>query len=475
MNPLFFWSTTARSMIPSAAAHRYRQVLKIALPLVAGMATSTVMQFTDRVFLANYSLNAIAASLPAGIAAHLLIAFFSNIAGYLNVFVAQYVGARAPERVGAAIWQGIYFSLAAALVMMGFWFAAGPIFRIGGHEPAVQALEVVYFRVLCLGGGFHIVAAALSSFYSGRGITRPLMIIHTLGMLLNIPLDYALINGWWILPEMGILGAALATVASWAAIMLLLVWIVFSPENDQSFGLRRNRAIDLHQMRRLIRYGVPSSLQFTADFFAFTFFIFMVGRLGTVELAVTNIVLSIDNLSFLPLMGFSLATSTLVGQALGRNRPEAAVALTGAVLKIVLAYLLVLVAVFVLFPQQLLALFRPQHLSAASYAAITDSGVVLLRFVACFLIFDGLYMVFTGVLKGAGDTRFIMWSMGIVTVVVMIVPIYLGVMMWGAGLYACWTFVILYIFSLATIALLRFRRGKWKTMRVIETGSTPPV
>jgi MATE family multidrug resistance protein len=456
-------------MMPNQdAAYRYRRVLKITLPLVAGMATTTVMQFTDRVFLANYSLDAIAASLPAGIAAHLLIAFFANIVGYANVFVAQYVGARSSRRVGATIWQGIYLSVAAALILAAFWFAAEPIFRLGGHDPAVRELEGVYFRVLCAGGGLHIAAAALSSFYSGRGVTRPLMIIYACGMVLNIPLDYALINGFGILPAMGILGAALATVFAWAVILLLLVWITFSDENERNFGVRSCRGLDFQQMRRLIRFGLPSSLQFTADFFAFAFFIFMIGRLGTVELAVTNIVLSIDNLAFLPLTGFSLAVSTLVGQALGRNRPGEAVSLTLAALNIVLVYLALLVALFLLLPQPMLALFRPQHLPAASLAAIERTGVVLLRFVACFVVFDGLYMVFTGVLKGAGDTRFLMWSMAVVTAAVMIVPVYLSVTVWDAGLYVCWMFVVGYIFSLALIAFWRFRGGKWKTMRVIE-------
>jgi MATE family multidrug resistance protein len=88
----------------------YRQVLAISLPLVASMGSFTLMQFTDRVFLANYSVDAIAAALPAGIASFTCIAFFMGVANYTNAFVAQYTGARAFSRVGASLWQGIYFS-----------------------------------------------------------------------------------------------------------------------------------------------------------------------------------------------------------------------------------------------------------------------------------------------------------------------------------------------------------------------------
>ena len=95
----------------------YRQVLAISLPLVASMGSITLMHFTDRMFLANYSLDAIAAALPAGIASFTSIAFFMGVANYTNAFVAQYTGARAFNRVGAALWQGIYFSLMSALLL----------------------------------------------------------------------------------------------------------------------------------------------------------------------------------------------------------------------------------------------------------------------------------------------------------------------------------------------------------------------
>ena len=94
----------------------YRELLAVGLPLVFSMVSHTVMQFTDRIFLGNYSLDAIAASLPAGIAAFLFLSFFMGVVEYVGVFVAQYTGAAAPERVGAALWQGLYFCAGAAVV-----------------------------------------------------------------------------------------------------------------------------------------------------------------------------------------------------------------------------------------------------------------------------------------------------------------------------------------------------------------------
>ncbi len=447
----------------------YRQVLRVSLPLVVSMSSTMIMEFTDRIFLANYSLDAIAAALPAGIAAFLFISFFLGTAQYLNVFVAQYTGSGRLQRVGAALWQGIYFSLLSAVAMAVLFFLARPLFEFGGHPPEVRVLEVTYFRVLCLGSGVLIAATALSCFFSGRGKTRPVMIIHMIGTLFNIPLDYALINGVWFFPEWGILGAGIATVMSWTLVAVVFAFMIFTGENNRIFNVWNRRAFEAQLFRRLMRYGIPSAIQFSMDIFAFTFFIFIVGRIGKLQLATTNIVLAINSLAFMPMMGFSLATSTLVGQALGRNRPDEAVAATRATIQVVLVYIFILLVIFLLIPQPLLALFRPAHLTPEAFAGIAELGIVLLRFVAAYLFFDALYMVCIGVLKGAGDTRFIMWSIGTLSLAVMILPIYIGVEVFNAGIYFAWSCATCYVVLLFTVSFWRYLQGRWKQLRIVRT------
>ena len=442
--------------------------MRVSMPLVVSMTTTVVMTFTDRVFLAHYSINAIAAALPAGITAFVFISFFADTAGYCNVFVAQYTGAGTLPRVGSALWQAIYFSLAAWLIMVGISFVGGPIFRLVGHPAEVQQFEVSYFRTLCLGSGIHILGMSFSSFFSGRGVTRPVMIIYIIAMFLNVPLDYALINGIWIFPELGILGAAIATVFSWTSAMVMLGILVFTRENDQVFKIFKNRSFDADLFRRLLRYGVPSSLQFSLDVFAFLFFVLMVGRIGKTELAITNIGIALDSVSFRPLIGFALGTSTLVGQALGRNRPQEAVAAARATMVIAASYISVLIILYVFFPQPLLELFRPGDVSPDDFAAIKGRGVMVLRFVAAYLLLDGIYMISTAVLKGAGDTRFIMWSIGLISIFGMSLPIYIGIEIYGKGLYYAWGCTVFFICQLAIVTFWRFNQGKWKSMRVIE-------
>ena len=120
----------------------YRHVFAISLPLVASMGTITLMQFTDRIFLANYAVEAITAALPAGILSFTLISFFMGVAGYTNSFVAQYTGARALDRVGTAVWQGIYFSLFAAGFLALFYFLSPRLFNLIGPSAGIRAVEI---------------------------------------------------------------------------------------------------------------------------------------------------------------------------------------------------------------------------------------------------------------------------------------------------------------------------------------------
>ena len=451
----------------------YRHVLAVGLPLVVSFGSTSLIHFTDRVFLANYSVNAIAAALPAGIASFLTICFFMGVVSYVNVFVAQYVGAGASERVGASLWQGVYFSLIAGLFLASLYLIAEPLFRFAGHHPDVMRLEVVYFRILTLGAGAVVLATTLSCFFSGRGLTRPVMLINLAGAGLNIPLDYLLINGVGFFPELGIVGAALATVASQVLVMTLFALAVFTRRNDRRFAVRRSWAWDGDLMRRMLRYGLPGGVQFFLDILVFTFFVFMIGRLGRTELAATNIVMAINTLSFMPMIGMSVAVSTLVGQAIGAGKPSGGVRATTSTLHIALAYMGLVALAFLFLPRELLSFFESEHASAASQARLLELGVELLRFVAIYSLFDAMALVYMGALKGAGDILFVMWTMALACLGMVITPMLLGVEMLGLGLYYIWGCVTFYVVVLGVVFRWRYGRGLWQKMRVIETAPRP--
>jgi MATE family multidrug resistance protein len=448
---------------------RYGDVTRVCLPLVLSTAAITVMEFCDRVFLANYDLDAISAATPAGVLAFLCIIFFSGVVGYASVFVAQFTGAGAPHRIGAVIRQALYLSAAAGLFLAALAFLLVPAFRLAGHPPEIVRLETAYFRVLCLGGGLHVAQSALAALFTGLGRTRPVLAVNVVGMAVNIPLNFALINGRWGAPELGIVGAGLATVTAWLLMLIIYGLLVFTPANERRFRIRSAGSIESDLCRRLLRYGIPGALQFCLDVFAFLFFIFMVGRLGKSQMAVSNIVIAINSLAFMPAMGVSQGVSTLVGQSLGRNRPRQADAAVWSAAHLLWGYTALVAVLYLAAPQWVLSLFVPSGRGTPEDAAVVAIGVVLLRMVTAYVFLDATYMTLVGALKGAGDTRFIMVSIGAASLVLMILPVVVGIEWLGMGIYFGWGCIIVFVAGLCGITLWRYRQGKWRSMRVVGT------
>ena len=449
-----------------------RRILKISLPLVASLGATTVMEFTDRLFLAQYSLDSIAAATPAGIMALLAMTIFMGTASYVSVFVAQYVGQGRCAPVGRVVWQGIYIALLGAVVMAGLALFAKEIFALSGHAVQLQELETIYFRILCQGAGIHLLGTALGGFFTGQGRTRVVMVANIVGMALNIPLDYCLINGVGFFPEWGIFGAGLATVISWTVITMILGLAALRNEHAK-FRLLADWGFRLKLWLRLLRYGLPSGIEFFVDILGFTAFVLIVGRLGTVELATTNIALNINSLAFMPLIGFSMGVSTLVGQAMGAGRPDDVPLIVRTSLMLSFSYLAILAMTFLLIPDLIIGLFQSRNMDTASFAAVVATGRVLLMIVVAYLFFDGVSFIIYAALKGAGDTMFVMTAHLVLIFTVMFPPLLAGIY-FNYGLYYFWLVMCTFLIVLSFVGWCRYRQGKWRNMLVVERSGARP-
>jgi len=451
----------------------YREVLVVAVPLILSTATWSVQHFVDRMFLTWYSPETIAAAMPAGMFNFTIISLFMGTAGYVSTFVAQYYGAKRYHRIGPAIWQGIYISLFGGVFLLCVIPLAEPAFRLIGHSPEIQKHEVIYFQILCLGGGGYIGSYALSGFFSGRGKTWPVMWVNVATTIVNLVLDYALIFGRWGFPELGIKGAAIATVVAGVFSLLVFFALLFAGDNDNIYHTRRGWRLEKDLLSRLLRFGFPSGVQFFIEIGAFTGFVLVVGRLGTASLAATNIAFNINTLAFMPMIGCGIAISILVGQYLGSEKPDFARTAVYSGFHLTFVYMASIAAAYVLLPDLFVSPFA-HHADPEGFAEIYGYSVVLLRFVAVYCLFDTMNIIFCSAIKGAGDTRYVMIMTTILSVVILIIPVYLTVEVLEAGLMVAWVFATAYVISLGVTFYLRFLGGKWRSMRVIERGPQVP-
>lgn len=446
-----------------------REILSISYPLILSTASMTIMHFVDRMFLSWYSQTTLAAATPAGITFFTIVCFFMGVSQYTTTIVAQYFGANDNATCGLATWQGVFFSLASYVVILFFIPLGSPIFQWGGHPTHLVGLEVRYYSILMWGGGLIPLQSALAGFFTGRGDTKTTMMANVIGNGVNGVLDYGLIFGKWGLPEMGLTGAALATVLASVVPVAILTGLFLRKENKRRFATHRFR-FDAPLFKKLLRFGVPAGIQFFLEISCFTLFVILVGRLGEVELAVTNMALSIDMLAFMPVIGISIATSTLVGQSMGRRETQLAEKTTYSALKIALAYMGFMAMVFVLFPGPLLSIFRTRGHGGQDFGVILYYGRYLLIMVAIYTVFDAFGMIFSAGLKGAGDTRFVMWIAVVGGWTLFVPPVYLTVSVFHWGLLLAWVWATLYIVFLGLVYFWRFRKGKWKAIDMIGEG-----
>jgi len=453
----------------------YRHLLCLGLPMMASNISVSAMLFTNRLFLSHHSLEALAASLPAGVAYLTVTAFFQGLVSYVSVFAAQYTGAGKPRRAGAALGQGLYLSAIAGLLVGLTYFAAPLMFRIGGHPPHIQELEVLYYRILCVPAALNMIFLTLASFLAGLGRTRVVMWVNLAGALVNIPLAYFLIfglslGGRQLIAARGVAGAPEAGVISWLVVVIIFSVIVFNRKMEASHGVYRAWKPDFRLFKRLIFYGFPGGFQRFLELGSFTFFAFAVGHLGEVYLATNNIIFSLESLSFFPMLGIGVSVSILVGQSIGRGRPDEAAEAFLSGVGVSTFYVSLIAALFLFFPKPLLGVFLPSDQDPESARQIVDLGVVLLRFVVAYTLVDGLFLCAFGALSGAGDVWFPMIVMGLCGLFALALPIVLLFKLGLAHINLLWLLFVFYILVMNVAVNWRYRRGYWRSRRVIEKG-----
>jgi multidrug resistance protein, MATE family len=446
----------------------YKEVLRVAMPLVLSTASLTMMLFVDRLFLSWHSQSSVAASTPGGITYFTICSFFLGTAQYVNAIVAQHHGSGDKRACSRAVWQGILFSFLAAPIIIGLIPVGRWALDWSNHGPELIPLEKQFFSILMLGGMLLPLNAALSSFFSGRKRTTVVMWGNIAGNVANAILDYLLIFGKFGFPELGIVGAGIATAIT--GIVPTIYWTIlfFSPRFQKEYKTRTSFGFDKRLFVMLLRYGLPSGTQFFLDISAFTVFVLLIGRLGEVNLATTNIVLSIEMLSFLPMVGMSIATSTLMGEYIGRGDHNLAEKSVHSALILALGYTTVLAVLYFLIPETFLSVFRPPNENGTSFEDIISSGSVLLRLVAVYTFFDTMFIIYSGALKGAGDTKFAMWAQIAIAWIFFVPPVYFITEYFHLGLYAAWSWAVVYVITLGLVFLFRFRSGYWKTIDMIR-------
>ena len=444
----------------------FKDILRIALPLMGSMLSISFIEFSDKMLLGHYSILAVAAVGPASIAHLLFLVAFSNVIAFIGIMIAQYIGASTPQNVGRILWQGVWMTVLFSIIVAILGVFSETLFRATNQPKELIDLEVEYFNILAYFCCVPLLNSVCIAFFAGKGRAGIVTFAITTAAVINIPLNYILINGKYGFPELGIQGAALATVLAWFIELVILSAGLFTRKNIEQYHLLEGKALDLVLIRKILRYGVPSGMYNFLEFLGATVFLFLVGSLGHIEVAVINVAFAIDIFGYLPIVGLSVALSTIVGRSVGAQ--EMPVAQRGLKNSIVLMGCLriILGTLFNLFPVLLFRIIIPQDFSEESNLILSYApSMMALIFFNGFL--DGLVLMFTGFLKGIGDTVYVMNVMIVALSFGLVIPSAVFFSQDIATIYSLWGLYILFKIMAFCLLFYRYRKGYWKDTKAL--------
>lgn len=439
-------------------AGRIRQIRRSVLSLALPVTVSSLLQRTEGI-VAVFLVGGLGATTIAAVGLGQLLAFMattvvSGISVSGNVLVAQLWGARRRRDAGEAATHLLALTVAVSVLLAAVGIAVNHhAMALLGAEPEVMALAVPYSDIIFAVIPFALVVQALSSILQGTGDTRTPMYAMIAVNLLHVGLAYPLIYGKWGAPTLGIQGAAMAVGAAEATGAAYLLWA-----SRRIF--RRSAAWRVDLLRSTWEIGAPVSGERIVQQAGILLYTKIVLLYGTASYAAHQVGLSIESLSFLPGYGFAIAAATMVGQSIGAGKFTRAKIENWEANRLAAMVMAAMGIVFFFFPYVLLRAFTDDQ-------SVIDLGTLFLRIVALLQIPLSLTMVLAGSLRGAGDTRFIMWAT-LVGMWLVRVPVASLAGLWlRLDLVYVWSAMIADWTVRMGLLLWRYRSERWRDIRVL--------
>ncbi|MFA3916112.1 MATE family efflux transporter [Ruegeria hyattellae] len=430
-----------------------RAIAVLGVPLIGGHLAQFAIGLTDTVMLGWYGVEALAA---VTLASSYFFVLFLLGAGFAMAVMPMVATAAAEEdetSIRRITRMGLWLSMLFFVVALPLLWWSYPILLLMGQEPAVAETAATYLRVAGWGLLPALLVMVLKSYLAALERTQVVFWITIAAAVTNAVTNYALIFGNWGAPELGVIGAAIASVLT--QIVSLLAVVVYAvrvlPEHEL---FRRFWRPDWEMFARVFRLGVPIGLTMLSEVTMFASSALMMGWLGAIPLAAHGIALQLASATFMVHLGLSNAATIRAGNAYGR-KDRAHLARGALVVTIMsLAISAVAVTLFLVFPEQLISLFMEADDPHRGQILLIGTG--LLAVAALFQTVDGAQVIALGVLRGVQDTTGPMVIAALSYWLVGIPASYMLGFQMGWGGVGVWSGLVLGLACAAVLLMTRF-------------------
>lgn len=445
-------------------------IFQLSVPVIVEQILVMTLGIVNTILVGRLGKEAISAVSIVELLSQFIIPFFSALAMGATVLVARFVGQGDNEKVNSAAKQAFVVGMALALFVTAFiavFYKSILLMLYSKADPVVLENAVTYFRITLLTYPFVFISLLIFGILRGAGDTKTPMKVTFFMNILNVVFSYTLIYGLNInlgglsiaLPSLGVKGAAIGVAIARLMGAAVALYIVFKGSKWVRIPLNLKFKFDKEMVYRMFSVGIPASFEqmfFTGGKLVLVTFI--VG-MGTVSIAADAIGMNILSLFYLPLFGFGLAATSLVGQRIGAGDGAGAERTVIEILKIAMVLLMIAVVLVAIFSGFIYRLYTTDQ-------EIISVGSGLLLIFVFAMPGNVITMVIAGALRGAGDTKYCaittfigIWAFRLAFGYLLGVWLHLGI-------YGIWIGMTLDLTIRAILYLVRFKKGLWKNIQI---------
>lgn len=437
-----------------------REVWRLAWPTFAESLLGTTTQIADTAMVGRLGPVAVASTGIGMQPLFLAQGIFMGIGIATNAIVARYIGARERENARLVTGQSLLISTILSLIIfLPLFFISREIVIFMGARGEVIKYGTIYLSWIIPGIAFMTATMSIGGALRGAGDTKTPMYINLLANIINVFGNYVLIYGKLGFPRLGVEGAAIATTLSRLIAAILLLLVIFRRNSAINTELRYCLTLSKEYILKLVNIAYPASLERIVLSIALLFYTRIVAFLGTIPYAAHSIAMNAESLSFMPGLAFATAATTLVGQSLGARKTDRAEESVYTCLKLGMYFMGGMGILFFSIPELFMRIYTTD-INVIRY------GSLALRIVAFAQIPMAVTFIISGALRGAGDTRTVLYATAFAVWCVRLPSAHLFVNTLGMGFLGAWLVMILDWLFRGGWIVLRFRSGKWKEIEI---------
>ncbi len=435
-------------------------ILLLAWPVMAEMMLQTLAQIVDMAMVGRLGKASIAA---VGLSFRPLFvgqAIFLGLGVATTALVARFIGAGDRAKATRAAEQSLLTTSVLALALAAFgYLAARQITVFMGAEADVVGLGTTYLRGFSPGLFFLMLATIMTSALRASGDTKTPFYAGAISNVVNVVGNYVLIFGMFGFPALGVLGAAIATSFSRVVAAGIMFMALLRGKGGLHLNWRDFATLDWDMITRLFKIGIPAALERFVQSISMMLHLKILATLGTTAVAISTLSGNVEQISFMPSIGFAVAASTLVGQNLGAKQPEEAERSGWGAVRLCSLFMGTMGLLFVLVPTLFIRIFTADP-------TVIEPAKAVLRIVGLAQVPQAVGFVTSGILRGSGDTRAVL-GIGLVGNVVLRLGLsYLFVIVLRWGLWSAYLAVLIDWLVRGGLLAYWVKRGKWKTVKV---------